>query len=78
MGRIHFISYKKECHLIFSVDFGQQTSHDNYNVQKTQTYLSRFVDLSNITELEFGVTFSVDRWKDVLFILQYVQFIYKR
>jgi hypothetical protein len=75
---IHFISYKKECDLIFLVNFRQQTTHDNNNAQQTITLLSRFVHLSNVKKLEFPSTFDVNRWKDIQFILQYVHLIYKR
>ncbi|CAF1509191.1 unnamed protein product [Rotaria sordida] len=42
----------------------------NNNTEQYLTYLSCFVHLPNVTKLEFRLTFHVNRWKDIQFILQ--------
>ncbi len=43
------------------------------DAQNNITCLSQFLHLSNITEIVFGPTFDVSRWKDMQLILQYVE-----
>ncbi|CAF4712434.1 unnamed protein product, partial [Rotaria sp. Silwood2] len=43
---------------------------DNDVAQQSVTYLSYFVQLSHVSQIEFGSTFDISRWKDVRFILQ--------
>jgi hypothetical protein len=40
------------------------------DAQANVTYLSCFVDLINVTELEFASDFHIYQWKDIQFILQ--------
>ncbi|CAF1382678.1 unnamed protein product [Rotaria sordida] len=44
--------------------------NDNVFAEQSVTYLSHFVQLSNVSQIEFGSTFDISRWKDVQFILQ--------
>ncbi|CAF1180455.1 unnamed protein product [Rotaria sordida] len=44
--------------------------NDNVFAEQSVTYLSYFVQLSNVSQIEFGSTFDISRWKDVQFILQ--------
>ncbi|CAF5036097.1 unnamed protein product [Rotaria sp. Silwood1] len=48
----------------------RQTTDDDDNAQQNVTYLSYFVHLPNITELEFGSEFCIYQCKSIQFILQ--------
>ncbi|CAF2389001.1 unnamed protein product [Rotaria sp. Silwood2] len=54
---------------LFNIANFRQTTNDN-NAQENLTYLSNFVDLKNITTLEFSSAFHINRWKHVEFILK--------
>ncbi|CAF3350580.1 unnamed protein product [Rotaria sp. Silwood1] len=54
---------------LFNIANFRQTTNDN-NAQENLTYLSNFVDLKNITTLEFLSAFHINRWKHVEFILK--------
>lgn len=43
---------------------------DDDDAKENVTYLSHFVELPNITELEFVSTFDISRWKDIQCILK--------
>ncbi|CAF4750965.1 unnamed protein product [Rotaria sp. Silwood2] len=45
-------------------------TNDNNVAQQSVTYLSYFVQLSHVSQIEFGSTFDISRWKDIQFILQ--------
>ena len=45
------------------------------DAQDTVIDLSRFVHLPTLTTIGMGSTFDVSRWKEVQFILQYVESI---
>jgi len=51
------------------------SSNDDNDAQKYVTCLSQFVYLPSVFHLEFGSTFDISRWKEIQFILQYVEFI---
>ncbi|CAF4031151.1 unnamed protein product, partial [Rotaria sordida] len=53
--------------LLNIVNFGETNNDD---ARESVTYLSRFVDLVNITKIEFGLSFNINRWKHVQFILE--------
>jgi hypothetical protein len=50
------------------VNFSKTNNNDV--AQQSVPYLLPFVELSHVTEIEFGSTFDISRWKDVQFILQ--------
>ena len=60
---------------IFLVNFRQTNDNDD-DTEESITYLSHFVHLPNIIELEFVSTTDISQWKDIHFILKYVTFIY--
>ncbi|CAF5104099.1 unnamed protein product, partial [Rotaria sp. Silwood1] len=47
-----------------------QTTDDDANAQQNVTYLSYFVHIPNITELEFASEFCIYQCKSIQFILQ--------
>ncbi|CAF1487962.1 unnamed protein product [Rotaria sordida] len=62
----------QDCHvypIILSWQRGVNEVRNN-NTEQYLTYLSCFVHLPNVTKLEFRLTFHVNRWKDIQFILQ--------
>ena len=56
--------------MIVLVNLNQTSDID---AQDTVTYLSQFVHLSTLTTIIFGSTFDVSRWKEIQFILQYIE-----
>lgn len=58
--------------VIVSVCSNESTDVD---VQKVVTDLSRFVHLPTLTTIVFAPSFDESRWKEVQFILQYVEWI---
>ncbi|CAF4713874.1 unnamed protein product, partial [Rotaria sp. Silwood1] len=48
----------------------RRTTNDNNNAQQNLTYLSHFVHLLYVTELEFRSTFHFNRWEDIQFMLE--------
>ncbi|CAF2406381.1 unnamed protein product [Rotaria sp. Silwood2] len=48
----------------------RQTTDDDDDAQQNVTYLSYLVDLSNVTKLDFTLTFCICQWKTIQFIIQ--------
>ncbi|CAF4918817.1 unnamed protein product [Rotaria sp. Silwood1] len=55
---------------IFHFVIFRQTTDDDANAQQNVTYLSYFVHIPNITELEFASEFCIYQCKSIQFILQ--------
>ncbi|CAF1021062.1 unnamed protein product [Rotaria sordida] len=51
------------------VNFRQTIDEEN-NAQEYVTYISHFVNLENVTKLKFRSTYSIDQWKNILFIFK--------
>ncbi|CAF1267932.1 unnamed protein product, partial [Rotaria sordida] len=51
------------------VNFRETIDEEN-NAQEYVTYISDFVNLKNVTKIEFGSTYSIHQWKNIIFILK--------